>query len=847
MFTERPQDAAQREEQLDEPRHLLDLIRLVKPRAALFTTYTFSVSHFDAVFVPVLRSVGCQDISVLVDADEAAHCSEESRSRAAGRVYRVAPVIAPGGGVFHPKLAYLAADADDVLAVGSGNLTASGQSLQLESFDSVSARVAPTVFRELADWMALLASLTEGTSPQAARLLAQTAPRARQAYRLNAATATIGPLPPPSLIHTLVGTARDALEALFIAEADIAEAVTVLSPFHAPDGGPLLRLAASVEAKSLAVGLDGGRKQLVAPFEPGRFKPKLPGHFVVADTSRNNQRLHAKVFELRAKDKVLVATGSVNATAQSFESTKNVEVSLARWLPSSPFAWKAAEPQGFEATQEPSDFEPGRPLYVDAWLEPDKVLHGRLTARGTVPTTVGLEIHSGDKCVYAAQVGIAVDGTFAVGPIPAFDTSQATLLTVSAEEASTSCWLNLHEELDIAAEERERRAAIARVLRGEYAAEDIAEVMRLLSLAAHGIAAGHVVALKRPSTEAKAEVDVPFSFMRWENSGRQRGGNTLLGRNPYELLKALNRWMNADLTAPVQGELEVAASKGLNQGVQLLGGTDAEQDDAGAVVDPYALLDQLCQVIPVALERQPELEYSGVLAEVVASRAVDRAFKQDLKMAPCVSWLDRFSRFSYPERAREDLCAVAAAMACVAAYQLKKDGETPPLSMLREAVERFAGNALTEERWAILCGDGLDRELYRRAAGAEREAVLAMHSRLASAATLDDSLLALLRKASKGTRHALANEPEATSFPDVVAALRQRRPRKPDLLRGLLDQRALDRKGCPFCFQELSPQQVTALRQKHALVHKALMCNQVLFFSEQPGRLEEGFRELPDA
>lgn len=151
MFTERPQDAAQREEQLDEPRHLLDLIWLVKPRAALFTTYTFSVGHFDAVFVPVLRSCGCQDISVLVDADEAAHYSEESRSRAAGRVYRVAPVIAPGGGVFHPKLAYLAADADDVLAVGSGNLTASGQSLQLESFDSVSARVAPMVFRELAD------------------------------------------------------------------------------------------------------------------------------------------------------------------------------------------------------------------------------------------------------------------------------------------------------------------------------------------------------------------------------------------------------------------------------------------------------------------------------------------------------------------------------------------------------------------------------------------------------------------------------------------------------------------------------------------------------------------------
>jgi hypothetical protein len=77
----------------------------------------------------------------------------------------------------------------------------------------------------------------------------------------------------------------------------------------------------------------------------------------------------------------------------------------------------AAEPQGYEATQEPSEFEPGRALYVDAWLESDKVIYGRLTARSTVPATVGLEIHSGDMLVYAAKVDIAVDGTFAVGPV----------------------------------------------------------------------------------------------------------------------------------------------------------------------------------------------------------------------------------------------------------------------------------------------------------------------------------------------------------------------------------------------------------------------------------------------
>jgi hypothetical protein len=830
---------------LEDPRHMLDLIKSVRPKAALFTTYTFSVSHFDAVFLPVLRSVGCQDISVLVDADEAAGSVEESHSRAAGRVYRVAPVIAPGGGVFHPKLAYLAAEEDDVLAVGSGNLTASGQSIQLESFDAVSARSAPTVFRELAEWMQLLASRTQATSWQASQLLAQAAPRARQAYRRNSSTSQAGKLPAPALVQTLTGTARDALEAMFIAEADFADAVTVLSPFHAPDGGPLLRLAASVEAKTLVVGLDGGRRQLVAPFEAKRFKPALPGRFVISDSARNNKPLHAKVFELQAKDKVLVMTGSVNATAQSFESTKNVEVSLARWLPKSPFAWKDAEPQGFEATQEPAEFEPGRALYVDAWLATDRMLRVQLTGRGVLPTPVRLEVHSGDAVVYQLDVEVGNDGACSAGPVPAFDTSKASLLNVSSGGLSASCWLNVHEELDIAAEERERRAAIARVLSGDYAAEDIAEVVRLLSMAAHGMAAGHAAALQRTTGEAKAEVEVEFSFMRWENSGRQRGGTTWLGRNPYELLKALNRWMNADLTATAPGELEVGTSKGLKQGVQLLGSTDGEQDGGAPVADPYALLDKLCHAIPVALERQPELEHGGVLAEVVASRAVDRALKQGLQMAPCISWLDRFSRFSYPESAREELTAVAATMACITANRLEAARQDPQLAMLREAVERVAGTTLIEARWATLVSKGLGRELYRRVVGSERDAVLVMIPRLASAATLDDRVLALLRKASNGTRHPMGEE--AVAFPEVAIALRERRRRKVALLRGLLDQKALDRAGCPFCYRELSPTEIATLRQKHVIVHKGITCNELLFFSEQPARLEAAFKELGDA
>jgi len=834
---------------MTEPQHLLDLIRDVRPRAALFTTYTFSVGHFDSVFVPVLRSVGCQDIAVLVDADEAASSAQESASRAAGRIYRIAPVIAPGGGVFHPKLAYLVSEGTDVLAVASGNLTASGQSLQLESFDAVSAQAAPTVFRELADWMATLASLIKPTSPQASGLLEQMVLRSRQAHRRHAANFT-GPVPEPSLIHTLGGTAREALEAAFIEQADGAESVVVLSPFHSPDGGPILRLAASVEAKSLAIGLDGSKAKLTAPFERDRFKPELPGRFVLPDMQRASRRLHAKVFELHSTDKVLVMTGSVNATAQSFESSMNVEVSLARWVAKSPFTWRDAEPLDYEVTQKGSEFLPAQALYVDAWLDEDRVLHGSLTARKTTKQPLQLTIQHGDEEVFTCEVAPDEEGQFQAGPIPSSDLARAMLLAVSDGTTSACCWLNVYEELNVAFEERERRAAVTRVLRGEYAAEDIAEVVRLLTTATQGIVEGTTATLRRPAGEAKTEVDTPFSFQRWEKSGRHRDSNTLLGRNPYELLKALNRWMNADLNlqAATQ-ELAVPPSAGLKNQVQLQSESSRGDTSGAEGLDPYVLLDHLCQMIPVALERQPELEYGAVLAEIVASRAVDRALKQDLVMVPCLSWLHKFSHFTFPASAREVVTCVAAAMACLTAHRLAAEGQDAQLPVLREAVERFAGCVLSAERWREFSAAGLERDLFRRVGEQERAAVLAVSEQLSTVQTLDDSLLSLLRKALVLPRHALSNEPEAATFADLAASLRERKPRKQDLLCGLMTPAALDRAGagCPFCYRSLSEQDVATMKRKHALVHKGFACGRILLLTAADGRLQASIKELPDA
>lgn len=130
-------------------KNLIELIKAVKPRSALFTTYTVSIAFIEGVLLPTLRQVGCRDVDILVDANEAASSLEEVQSNSAGRKYRLVPLIAPGGGIFHPKLAYLVGADYDVLAVGSGNLTLPGQSKQLECLDAVRSDIHPGVFVNL--------------------------------------------------------------------------------------------------------------------------------------------------------------------------------------------------------------------------------------------------------------------------------------------------------------------------------------------------------------------------------------------------------------------------------------------------------------------------------------------------------------------------------------------------------------------------------------------------------------------------------------------------------------------------------------------------------------------------
>ena len=102
------------------------------PRRAILCTYNFEAETFETVLFPELTRRGRQ-FSTLVLADGAALQGELSRTgqRRFDR-YEIGPVRCVGGGVFHPKLVFLAAGRRHMVGIGSANLTSGGLGANLE-------------------------------------------------------------------------------------------------------------------------------------------------------------------------------------------------------------------------------------------------------------------------------------------------------------------------------------------------------------------------------------------------------------------------------------------------------------------------------------------------------------------------------------------------------------------------------------------------------------------------------------------------------------------------------------------------------------------------------------------
>ncbi|MFL9966934.1 hypothetical protein PQR02_39590 [Paraburkholderia sediminicola] len=310
---------------------LYDILEEVAPKRALFTSYTYSSVWFEAGPYPLLRKGDCEQITVMLDAREARHSVDNSSSRFGGSRYRVVSTTptkeGKGGGIFHPKIAYLESDDGDVFVVSSANLTTQGQSRSLEVLDAVSASTDPMVFGQIADFFELLPARLNLLAREDEEILARFARRARAQHDQYAANA-VGPQR-VWLVTTLVDDA--GAQFVDVARQNLAapRSLTVLSPYFDQDVGAVVRLRDKLGVKQVRYGLARRDDQLIAPFQEDIPNGNRPVHFI--EPPDNDRPLHAKWFELvDVEGEALVMTGSVNATQQSLWNTNNIEVSLLR-------------------------------------------------------------------------------------------------------------------------------------------------------------------------------------------------------------------------------------------------------------------------------------------------------------------------------------------------------------------------------------------------------------------------------------------------------------------------------------------------------------------------------------
>ncbi len=823
---------------------LSSLIHTAKPRRALFTTYTFSIFWFETFALPALRNAGCKQIDVLVDAREACKSTEESTSLSAGSAYRIIPVYLDGTAMFHPKVVYLQGEENDHIVVSSANLTLAGHGKNLEVLDTVSSYREPAVFGEFAGFLDSLANRLE-FSDENLVILREYQQRARDMHQ------AAGDLPEADrkawLIHTVDLPASVQFATLASAQLEAPTSLTVLSPYHSPSGEPVARLAAAVGVQDLCIGVDAGRR--IAPFDRSAAQFVRPPRYVAVDTENNHRFPHAKCFEVQAANGVIVMTGSVNATEQSLETTRNIEISLARRLTETPFEWLTVEPKDFV----PCDFTtvamtPRAPSLQATWTQAH-CLVGRVKPVGEAQA-VALQLWSGTNLLWSEEaVQLETDGTFNVRMSQYFDAQLGLRLEMTGPTITARGWVNVEYELSANEQERSLTRASTRLMAGHFGIEDIhtiASWIRGLGAPAAQPTSASGTAARSAGQIAAAETALSarkVTYEEWRDSVGQYRGFGLQSSVARQSFESAIKWLNRDLMdRRLPGPSKDASAPAIvGRRMRLLsederGTLDGAAEQVGEE-DATELEQGLVAAIPLALELDASSAIVPLLVELSGCQmlkyamecldtATDAGRSADGVQLVLDAWLTRFSKFDYSYVNRERLLPFFCAMACCAAYYHPKAS----ISALKEAVLRLAGRQVSAEELADQATMALQSNRFERVPANDRLAVTARAQAICESATLSEALETLIVRTLTDASPRSVEVP--VEYAVAFGALRQHKASTRGAF-GLVC--SVGSGACPCCYLKLDADARRTLQATRAVVCQG--CKRPLFYDLDPAEL----------
>lgn len=480
----------------------IDIITKGEWQHAFFTTYALSLSFFESQLLKEgLYRRGCRDIHILTDVKGYQMSLSERQSARVGNEYRLSPVRIQNG-IFHPKTVYLAGKEDDLLLVGSGNLTFGGYGRNIECLEAFRKSEQPGIFAQYAEFLNVLEARSSLWLPSALGL-ETTISHIRS--NLSEGIATFPQA--PQLLHSTNTPVGEQVVSAIDDMAPVSE-LRVLSPFFEQNARGILEFATRLNAPRVTVGLiPEHERQTSFNFEGNYGNIQIEAALARCDKPRN---LHAKWFELCLESgERIVLTGSVNATHKSLMSADNIEIGILRQQSSeeaSELEWLPTEkPKSYEACEFNAAELEHRLLTVEARLEGDGSLAGEIVglADGTKNCLMTLSRPDGYSEVFE-DVSLS-DGQFKhrINDPEAFSLSTGLQLNVQAEGAEGSAWVHVESLLQATRKGFMRPSVIASIFSSEASDDDYIELLHYLRTAGHQ----HLPAFARPIRKASKRDD----------------------------------------------------------------------------------------------------------------------------------------------------------------------------------------------------------------------------------------------------------------------------------------------------------------------------------------------------
>ena len=359
----------------------IDLVSALPWRRAVFTTYSLSLSFFEAVVLDALVRGGGREALILSDVAGVQAALMEQGARRAGRDYLVEPV-AVGHGVFHPKISVFVEKDECHMLVGSGNLTFGGWGGNFEVCEHLHPSFAAEAMSDASEFFEYLGVGDSRLRHGAGEHCSAIAEELRAAVRGRASTGDI------RLFHNLDGSILEKL-AQQVDGLGGAERLIVAAPFW-DDGVAIDRLCRLVGLDSVFVhahahGTVEGR---AGANWPSRCGTEVSAIRLDAMADEKPRRLHAKVFEVICRRGRILMSGSANASFAALEGGHNVEACVVRIQREKTVGWSfsTAEPlpPGPTKDEEPEDQEIAAGV-LRAELEVDHIVGQVLTPRLSGP------------------------------------------------------------------------------------------------------------------------------------------------------------------------------------------------------------------------------------------------------------------------------------------------------------------------------------------------------------------------------------------------------------------------------------------------------------------------------